>query len=74
MTTSSHWLMPENRYPLAVQEATTPAEWLLRWYESAPRGCRTGIHRLLTFKSVIDAGTPMRVVQADYADPERWWL
>jgi hypothetical protein len=32
------------------------------------------IKPMIQLRSIMDAGTPMTVTAADYADPERWWL
>jgi hypothetical protein len=32
------------------------------------------VQPMLKFKSVTEPGKPMRITQADYADPRRWWL
>ena len=32
------------------------------------------IRPMIELISVMDAGEPMRVTSADYADPGRWWL
>ena len=32
------------------------------------------VRPMIELLSVMDAGTPMRTVPADYHDPERWWL
>jgi hypothetical protein len=29
---------------------------------------------MITFKSDMDAGQPMRIRPEDYDDPQRWWL
>jgi hypothetical protein len=32
------------------------------------------IKPMIQLRSIMDAGQPMTVTSADYADPERWWL
>jgi len=32
------------------------------------------IQPIIQLKSLMDAGAPMQIRQADYSDPERWWL
>jgi hypothetical protein len=32
------------------------------------------IKPMIQLRWIMDAGTPMTVTAADYADPERWWL
>jgi hypothetical protein len=32
------------------------------------------INPMIDLRSVMDAGAPMAVTQADYKDPDRWWL
>lgn len=63
-------------------------EWLLAEYDATdpydPSELDTAcdneddvqIHgqRMLTFKSVMETGEPMRVTRTDYYDYGRWWL
>jgi hypothetical protein len=32
------------------------------------------ISPMIELRSVMDAGEPMTTTQADYKDPDRWWL
>jgi hypothetical protein len=32
------------------------------------------INPMIELRSVMDAGEPMTITQADYQDPGRWWL
>ncbi len=56
---------------------TTPADWLeagfdLRASILGPDPESKG--SFVTFKSIMDAGFPMRITAADYEDPDGLWL
>jgi hypothetical protein len=58
---------------------TTPAlEWLQAAFDTRCREEFDHAFRnrgpMITFKSDMDAGQPMRIRPGDYDDPERWWL
>ena len=59
----------------------------IKWLEDQFTGLRTTwglpdikapgtsvIKPMIQLRSVMDAGQPMTVTSADYADPQRWWL
>ena len=60
------------------------AAWLLSEYEATdpeyiiPGAYAYGrtviVQPMFSLKSVMEAGTPMRVTELDYKDPHRWWL
>jgi hypothetical protein len=58
---------------------STPAiEWLkatfnIRYRKAFDHAFRN-VGPMIRLKSDMDAGQPMRVTSADYADPQRWWL
>jgi hypothetical protein len=45
---------------ICVRDASTPGPAVIK--------------PMIQLRSIMDAGTPMTVTAADYADPERWWL
>jgi hypothetical protein len=58
---------------------TDPAlEWLHATFEIRRRKAFDHAFRnrgpIFTLKSDMDPGEPMNIRQADYADPDRWWL
>ena len=65
---TTDWLMSHYEYMNRVRQRVTryyrPGEW------TGPRTIRPIVQLL----SVMDAGQPMTVTSADYADPQRWWL
>ena len=69
---------------------TTPAiEWLNADFEDAHRRYQrwlrsrtldedwngpSAVRPIIQLRTLLDGGTSMTVAQADYADPDRWWL
>ena len=73
-----------------MTDVLTPAQWLIAEYEATdlagislvddldecerPVGGHVNVAPMFTLKNDMDAGQPMRVTQADYADTSRRWL
>ena len=34
----------------------------------------SAVRPIIQLRTLLDGGTAMTVAQADYADPDRWWL
>jgi hypothetical protein len=54
-------------------EAHITDQWTIQVFDAKAPGPAV-IKPMIQLRSIMDAGTPMRVTLADYADPERWWL
>jgi len=52
-----------------AMELLEPEELLVDWFAGP-----SVIRPMIQLISLMDAGAPMRVRQADYNDPGRWWL
>jgi hypothetical protein len=61
-TLTRDWLNDHraDRCPICVLDAKAPGPAVIK--------------PMIQLRSIMDAGTPMTVTAADYADPERWWL
>jgi hypothetical protein len=73
-----------------MTDMPTPAQWLIEEYNitdlagiclvdeldecERPVGGHVNVAPMFALKSVMDAGTAMRVTASDYSDPGRWWL
>jgi hypothetical protein len=55
----------------------TPARWPEERYDLQSQLLGPDLEDtgpMVSFKSVMDPGIPMRVQPADYEDSQRWWL